>query len=168
MPSGYRQMYWTVRPDSATLNPTRPQVEIGSPTRTTAATVSASAGAGRAEEVPMLDAYAPVTIITIVANIVIALAGLARARPVLANGARVGVPETWVPFLSALKLAGATGLLLGLVGVPFIGTIAALGLVLFFVGAVATHVRARAYRSIGFPGSFLVLAIASLVLSVAR
>jgi hypothetical protein len=116
----------------------------------------------------VLDAYIPVTIVTIVANGIISIADLMRAKFVLANMARVGVPESWLPFLGALQLAGAAGLLLGLVGVPLIGTIAAIGLVLKFVGAVATHLRSRAYRSTVFPGAFLVLAIASLVLSVGR
>ena len=117
---------------------------------------------------PVLDAYIPVTVVTIVANGIISIADLARAKFVLANMARVGVPVSWLPFLAALQLAGAAGLLLGLVGVPLIGTVAAMGLVLKFVGAIVTHIRSRAYGSIVFPGAFLVLAIASFVLSVGR
>src|SRR5436190_22132479 len=40
-------------------------------------------------------------------------------------------------------------------------------LVLFFVGATITHIRARDYSSIPFPGALLLVAIASLVLRVA-
>lgn len=40
--------------------------------------------------------------------------------------------------MGLLKAAGAGGLLLGLTGVPLIGTAAAIGLTLF-VGAVVTH-----------------------------
>jgi hypothetical protein len=116
----------------------------------------------------VLDAYIPVTMVTIVANATIGIADLSRAEFVLGNMARVGVPESWLPFLGALQLAGAAGLLLGLVGVPITGTIAAIGLVLKFIGAVAAHLRARAYRSILFPGGFLLLAVASLVLSLGR
>jgi hypothetical protein len=50
-------------------------------------------------------------------------------------------------------------------GVRFIGIAAAIGLVLFFIGAVAAHVRARVFYNIAFPGAFLALAVASLVLA---
>jgi DoxX-like family len=69
--------------------------------------------------------------------------------------------------LAALKGAGAAGLLLGLLGLRPLGIAAAIGLVLFFTGALATHVRARAFRNIAFPGAYLALAIASAALAVA-
>jgi hypothetical protein len=116
----------------------------------------------------MLTAYVVVTVAVIVANAGAAIADFARAKVVLANSAEIGVPQSWLPSLATLKAAGAVGLLLGLLGVRFIGIAAAIGLVLFFVGAVAAHVRARVYHNITFPGGYLVLAIASLVLSVAR
>jgi hypothetical protein len=50
-------------------------------------------------------------------------------------------------------------------GVPLIGTAAAAGLVLLFVGAVLTHVRAGD-RSLGFPLAYLLLAVATLVLDL--
>ena len=116
----------------------------------------------------MFIGYALVTVVTIVANAFEAVANLARARFVLANAAEAGVPASWVPVLGALKGAGAVGLLLGLLGVRPIGVAAAVGLVLFFVGAMAFHVRARVFHTIAFPGAFLALAVASLVLAVAR
>ncbi|PZG13047.1 DoxX family protein [Nonomuraea aridisoli] len=117
----------------------------------------------------MFIAYLVITGITIVANTWAAIADLARARIVLVNSDAVGVPHSWIPLLAALKAAGAAGLLLGLLGARFIGIAAATGLVLFFVGAVATHIRARVFfPNITFPGAFLVLAIASLVLATAR
>jgi hypothetical protein len=80
----------------------------------------------------------------------------------------VGVPESWLTNLGLLKAAGAAGLLLGLLGVPLIGPAAATGLVLFFVGAVITHLRARDYSpSLGFPLTYLLLAVAALVLGLA-
>ncbi|MET9517990.1 DoxX family protein [Streptomyces sp. NPDC002994] len=115
----------------------------------------------------MFIAYAVVTVITIAANAWIAIADFARAKFVLANSAEVGVPQSWLPMLGTLKAAGAAGLLLGLLGVQFIGRAAAIGLVLFFIGAIAVHIRARVFRNIVFPGSFLVLAAASLLLAVA-
>ncbi|GAA2247717.1 membrane protein [Streptomyces ruber] len=114
----------------------------------------------------MVTAYVLITVLTVLANAGIAVADLAGARFVLANSAEVGVPLTWLPWLAALKAAGAAGLLLGLLGVPVVGVAAAAGLVLFFTGAVAAHVRAGVYHNIAFPGGYLALAAASLVLAV--
>ncbi|MBO0876647.1 MAG: DoxX family protein, partial [Pseudonocardia sp.] len=67
-----------------------------------------------------------------------------------------------------LKTAGAIGLLLGLLGVPLIGPAAAIGLVLFFVCAVHTHLLARDYSAqFGLAIGFLLLAAAALVSALA-
>jgi hypothetical protein len=104
---------------------------------------------------------------TVLANAGIAAADLAKAPFVLANSARVGVPPRLLPVLALLKAAGAAGLLLGLLGVRPLGIAAGVGLVLFYVGATAAHVRARALRTIVFPGLYLALAAGSLALALA-
>jgi DoxX-like family len=106
---------------------------------------------------------AVILILTIVANMGIAIADFASAKFVLNNSAEVGVSTRWLPTLGTLKAAGALGLLLGLLGIRSIGIAAALGLVVFFIGAVATHVRARVFYNIAFPIGYLALAVASLV-----
>jgi DoxX-like family len=111
-------------------------------------------------------AYVAITVVTILANASIAVADLARARFVIANMDEVHVPRPWLPRLAALKAAGAAGLLLGLAGVPPLGLAAAIGLVLFFTGALATHVRTRVFHNIAVPGIFFALATASLALAV--
>ncbi|WP_151478338.1 DoxX family protein [Streptomyces albicerus] len=116
----------------------------------------------------MFTAYVVVTVVTILVNAGIVVADLAKADFVVANSAEVGVPPSWLPPLAALKAAGAGGLLLGLLGVPALGIAAATGLVAFYLGAVITHVRARVFYNIAFPGAFLALAAASLTLSVTR
>ena len=50
---------------------------------------------------------------------------------------KAGVLESWMTRLDILKAAGALGLLVG-IGVPLIGTAAAVGLILFFVSAIIT------------------------------
>jgi hypothetical protein len=112
--------------------------------------------------------YIVITAITILANAGIVVADLARADFVLANSAEVGVPRSSLPLLAALKAAGAAGLLLGLLGLDIIGIAAAAGLVAFFTIAIATHVRARVFHNIAFPGTYLALAIASLTLALTR
>lgn len=67
--------------------------------------------------------------------------------------------------LASSKQRRALGLLVG-VGVPLIGTAVAVGLILFFVGAIITHLRARDY-SFALAVVFLLLAVATLVLRVA-
>ncbi|WP_328391921.1 DoxX family protein [Nocardia sp. NBC_00416] len=116
----------------------------------------------------MHTTYLVVTLAAIVANAGIALADFARAKFVLANSAEVGVPPSWVPWLATMKLAGAIGLLLGLLGVQVIGIAAAIGLVLFYTGALITHVRARVFYNIAFPGGYFALALAAAALAVAQ
>lgn len=115
-----------------------------------------------------MTAYVVITLATIVANSYAAGADFFRARSILANMAEVGVDEAWLPRLGALKAAGVLGLLIGLLGVRPLGMAASIGLVLFFIGALVTHLRARVFYNIAFPGVFLALAVASLVLSATR
>ncbi|MFI7015560.1 DoxX family protein [Streptomyces sp. NPDC050164] len=116
----------------------------------------------------MFTAYVIITVTTILANAGIAIADFLQAEFVVANSTEVGLPQNWLPRLAALKAAGAAGLLLGLTSLTVIGVAAAVGLVIFFIGAVAAHVRARVYHNIVFPGGYLALATASLVLAAAR
>jgi MFS superfamily sulfate permease-like transporter len=60
--------------------------------------------------------------------------------------------------------SGAVGLLLGF-AVPVLGVAAAIGLVVYFVGAVSAHLRARDTDVAGAV-SFLVLVVAALVADV--
>jgi hypothetical protein len=112
--------------------------------------------------------YVVVTSITIAVNAGVAAADFARAKFVLVNSARVGVPPSWLPMLATLKAAGTAGLLIGLLGIRIIGIAAATGLVLFFIGAMAAHIRARVYYNIAFPGTYLLLGAASLALVLAH
>jgi hypothetical protein len=67
-----------------------------------------------------------------------------RAKWVVQPLADYGVPRSWWPWLGAAKAAGAAGLLFGLF-MPVIGVMAAIGLVLYFIGALATVMRPRVY-----------------------
>jgi hypothetical protein len=110
--------------------------------------------------------YVVITLTTAVVTARIAAADLIPAGFVLANSAEVRVPRSWLPALGAVKLAGAAGLIVGLMGLPALGIAAAVGLVLFFVGAVITHLRARVLYNIAFPGAYLCLSAATLALMV--
>jgi len=112
----------------------------------------------------MFTAYVVVTVLAAAANVFSATLDFVRYKQVLINMAKAGVPESWITMLGILKAAGALGLLVGF-GVPLIGTAAAVGLVLFFVAAIITHLRARDY-SFGLAVGFLTLAVAALVLGL--
>ncbi|MGP4016448.1 DoxX family protein [Saccharopolyspora sp. 5N708] len=114
----------------------------------------------------MFTAYVIVAVLTAVANIGAAAVDFLRSEWVLGNMTSYGVPHSWLFPLGALKAAGALGLLVGL-GVPQIGIAAAVGLVLYFVGAVIAVMRARWYSHIRYPAPFLLLAVGSLALGLA-
>lgn len=109
----------------------------------------------------MFTAYLIVTLLAAAANIFSATLDFIQFKPILINMHRVGVPASWITILGILKAAGAIGLLVG-IGVPLIGTAAATGLVLFFVGAIVTHLKAGDY-SFGLALVFLLLAVGALV-----
>ncbi|MDA0566288.1 DoxX family protein [Streptomonospora sp. S1-112] len=102
------------------------------------------------------------TLVCVAANAFEVAAKAVRAPFVLRNSAEVGVGRAWLPWLALLEGAGTAGLVVGLLGLPLVGLAAATGLVLFFVGAVTAHVRARVLHNIAFPGVFLGLAAAAL------
>jgi len=114
----------------------------------------------------MIAAYLIVTLLTAAANMFSATCDFVRYKQVSIAMAKAGVPESWMTTLGILKAAGALGLLVG-IGLPLIGIAAAMGLTLFFVGAIVIHLRGRDY-SFGPAVVFLLLAVGSLVLRLAK
>ena len=114
----------------------------------------------------LYTAYIVISILTIIA-VGISAAGFFRPPDVLLKDMiEVDVKESWLPMLGTLKAAGALGLLIGIgVPVPSIGTAAAVGLVVYFVGAAIVHLRAGDY-SVSGQHVFLLLAVATLVLDL--
>jgi hypothetical protein len=86
-----------------------------------------------------------------------------RAKWVVEPITEYGVPRSWWNLLGTAKAAGAVGLLAGLFWAP-IGIAAAIGLVLYFSGALVTVARARAYTHLAFPVLYLAPVVASLAL----
>lgn len=101
------------------------------------------------------------TLVSIVANVIVAVADYVKAGFVLKNSAEVRVAESALPYLATLKLAGAIGLVAGLAVMRWLGVAAGIGLMLFFIGALVAHIRARVFYNIAFPGLYLLLAVAS-------
>ena len=112
----------------------------------------------------MFLAYIVVSILAAAANGFSATLDFIRYEPILINMDKANVPKSWLTTLGIFKAAGALGLLVG-ISIPLIGTAAAIGLILFFVAAIITHLRAHDY-SFGLALVFLLLAVAPLVLGL--
>lgn len=91
---------------------------------------------------------------------------LVRQKDVVDTLVRVGVPDRMFPVLAALQLLGAAGLLIGIFFRP-LGIAAAAGVVLFFLGAVISHLRANDAKGAPMPAAFTVFSIAPLALGLA-
>ena len=89
-------------------------------------------------------------------------AKLRRVPQVVEGLGKANVPDSWFPPLALVEFAGAAGLLIG-IGVRPLGLAAAVGVVLYFVGAVGAHLRAGDRAGVGTPAGVLVLAVATLV-----
>ncbi|MBF6334183.1 DoxX family protein [Nocardia transvalensis] len=114
----------------------------------------------------METAFVVVVVVTALGNVVAAVMDFLRSPFVLENMGRYGVPRSWMVPLGVAKAVGAVGLVVGL-AFPVIAVVSAAYLVLYFVGAVGTVVRARCYRHLAFPSVPLLLAATSLALGLA-
>jgi DoxX-like family len=79
---------------------------------------------------------------------------------------RVGVPEDKLDYLAIILLAGAAGLVLGLLWAP-IGVVAAIGVILYFLVAMTFHIRADDAEHLPTPLVIALIASAVLVLQLA-
>jgi hypothetical protein len=115
----------------------------------------------------MSTAYIAVTSVAIAANGFSGVVALVHFKPILPGMAKAGVPISWLTFpIGTLKTAGALGLAAGLAFRP-LGVAAAIGLVLFFVCAIYTHIRANDYGpQFYLANGFLALNTAALVLAL--
>src|ERR1700737_1433121 len=77
----------------------------------------------------------------------------------------VGVPLKYLQMLAACEFAGALGLVLG-IWWPCLGVAAGIGLVLYFVGAVVSHLRVDDFKGVGPATFMLVVAAGALGLRV--
>lgn len=107
-------------------------------------------------------------VVTVVLAAVLAAAAirkLTHREDVVAAYAKVGVPEERLNPLALVLLVGAAGLLLGLAWTP-IGIAAAGGVVVYFVLAIAAHVRHDDAANLPTPVAIEAMAVAALVLNV--
>nr|WP_296075839.1 DoxX family protein [uncultured Actinoplanes sp.] len=113
----------------------------------------------------MFAAYVTVTIVTSVFTGIAAITYLIGHAYPQAQLDMKRLPRTWAPRLGAALLAGSVGLPAGL-AVPWVGTLAAAGLVLYFVGALIAHLRVGSRQLVGW-AVFFSTSLAALVLNLA-
>jgi hypothetical protein len=113
--------------------------------------------------------FVATTIVSVLLAATLAYAAVRKLshRPeVVQSYVRVGVPEEKLDYLAIVLLAGAAGLVIGLFLAP-IGIAAAIGVVCYFVLALAAHVRADDVANLPTPAAIEVVAVAALVLRLA-
>jgi uncharacterized membrane protein YphA (DoxX/SURF4 family) len=71
-----------------------------------------------------------------------AIAKLKKVPDVMTSMASVGVKPNQVPVLAGLELAGGVGVIAG-IWLPVLGTVASACLVLYFVGALISHLSKK-------------------------
>lgn len=113
----------------------------------------------------MFTAYVVVTFLAAAANLYAASNDFRRVPFVLENMDRLGLSRSWLFTLGILKTTGALGLLIGLV-LPAVGSAAAAGLIVFFLGAIICTLRVRWYSHLAFPTIWLLLGVGALTLRI--
>ncbi|MEV6728627.1 DoxX family protein [Streptomyces sp. NPDC051364] len=93
----------------------------------------------------MFIAYAVVAGLLALVLVASATLTLQRNDAIVASMQKVQVPDAWLPRLATLKAAGAIGLVAGLWVTP-LGVAAAVGVTLYFIGAVISHLRVKDFE----------------------
>ncbi|TJZ56901.1 DoxX family protein [Streptomyces piniterrae] len=113
----------------------------------------------------MFALYLVVTLLASAVNGLAAIANFIGHEYPKSQADKLRVPRSWMRPLGAVLAAGALGLLAGF-AVPVLGTLAAAGLVLYFLGALGAHLRVGDYQ-LGPWGVFFCLPVAALTVSLA-
>jgi len=110
-------------------------------------------------------AYVMVTIVASVFSGIAAVIYLIGHEYPKAQADMKRIPRSWVPVLGVLLAAGSLGLLAGF-AVPLVGTLAAAGLVLYFLGALVAHLRVGSRQLVGW-ALFFSVEVAALAVNLA-
>lgn len=114
---------------------------------------------------PLFTLYIALTSITATGAAVSAWMNLEHHPIPVAAAEQIQVPQSWMVPLGTALSAGALGLLAGFV-IPSLGISAAVGLVLYFIGAMIAQLRVGDSH-FGRALAFLVLTAATLAATVA-
>ncbi|WP_335939770.1 DoxX family protein [Streptomyces sp. PTD5-9] len=109
------------------------------------------------------------TVLAVLLSLMLVVSGrgkLVKDPKIMPVMTAVGVSPGMVPVLAVLEFAGAAGLLVG-IGYRPLGVAAAVGVVLYFLGAVIAHLRVKDVKGTPGAGVLLLVSAAELVLAVA-
>jgi len=108
-------------------------------------------------------------VVTLVFALVVSYSGIGKIQhhplQVKVVHETIGVPLKHFPLLAACEFAGAVGLVVG-IWWRLAGISAGIGLVLYFVGAVVSHLRVGDFKGIGSAAFMLVVAAGALTLRI--
>ena len=108
-------------------------------------------------------------VVTIVLATMVLFSGIGKLRNdphiVKVIHETVGVPMKCFPALATCEIVAAIGLVLG-IWVPLLGIAASIGLVIYFVGAVVSHLRVGDAKGIGPAAMLLTMSAAALCLRI--
>lgn len=108
--------------------------------------------------------YVTITLIVAIVVVFSSIMKLRRTpRTVRTIHEVVGVPLEYFPLLALCEVAGALGLVLGIFR-PLLGIVSGIALVLFFVGAILSHLRVRDFG--GAVPAFLMFVAVSIALAM--
>ena len=97
-----------------------------------------------------------------------AVGKLKKTPDVVKTLTSVGVTPQQIPLLAGLEILGALGLAVGIWSKP-LAVAASIGFVAYFLGAVASHVRAKGkFSELIAPGALMLLAFATVILELHR
>lgn len=114
----------------------------------------------------MLAAYLTCTCLAALACAYAVYLNVTHARSVTDTAQRLNIPVSLMVPFGVLLGSAAAGLLAGFV-VPVLGTAAAAGLVVYFIVALAAHLRARDFQLV-WALIYLSLAVAALATGLAH
>jgi hypothetical protein len=112
----------------------------------------------------MFAAYVTVTVVAAVFTGSAAVTYLIGHEYPKAQADMKRIPRSFVPVLGMLLAAGSLGLLAGFAVRP-VGTAAAIGLVLYFTGALVAHLRVGSRKLVGW-AVFFVTVVAALAVNL--
>ena len=108
-------------------------------------------------------------VITTIVALMVAFSGVGKIRRdpkiVRVIHETVVIPLKYFGLLAACEVAGALGLVAGIWWPP-LGVAAGAGLVLYFVGAIVSHLRVSDFKGIGPAAFMLVVAAGALAMRV--
>jgi len=111
--------------------------------------------------------HAAYLIVTVTFALLVTASGLGKLRrdprQVKVVHETVGIPLKYFPLLAACEIAGGFGLVAGILW-PILGVAAGIGLELYFLGAIGSHLRAGDGKGIGWAVFMFVLAAVVLAL----